>query len=185
MVCRPASCPTEIPDFYLTFEEVFKTLGTQLKFSTVYHLQTDGKSKRTIQILKDMLIICMLDFKESWEDHPHLADFAYNNSYQFSIKMTPFEALYGRKCMSPLCWDDISERRLLGSEVIQQTMAKVKIIRKRLKVAQDRKKRWADLDRRLLEFEVGDFIFLKISPTKRVIRFGSREKLSPRFILSL
>jgi len=97
-------------------------------FSIAYHPQTDGQSERTIQILEDMLRACMLDFKGSWEDHLHLAEFTYNNSYQASIKMAPFEALYGRKCRSPLCWDDIGDRRLLGTEIITQTVEKVKII---------------------------------------------------------
>ena len=105
-----------------------ESLGTRLKFSTAYHPQTDGQSERTIQILEDMLRACMLDFKGSWEDHLHLAEFAYNNSYQASIKMAPFEALYGRKCRSPLCWNDIGDRRLLGPEIITQTVEKVKII---------------------------------------------------------
>ena len=106
-----------------------------MKFSTSYHLQTDGQSERTIQILEDILKAYMLDFKGSWEDHPHLAEFAYNNSYQAGIKMAPFEALYGRKYRSPLCWDDIGDRRLLGSEIITQTVKKAKIIRERLKTA--------------------------------------------------
>ena len=79
----------------------------------------------------------MLNFKGSWEDHLHLTEFAYNNNYQASIKMSPFEALYGRKCRSPLCWDDIGDRKLLGPEIITQTVKKVKIIRERLKAAQD------------------------------------------------
>jgi len=79
----------------------------------------------------------MLDFKRSWEDHLHLTEFAYNNSYQASIKMAPFEALSGRKCRSPLCWDDIGDQRLLELEIITQTVKKVKIIRERLKAAQD------------------------------------------------
>ena len=143
-------------------------MGTRLKFSTAYHPQTDGQSERMIQILEDMLRACMLDFKGSWEDHLHLAEFAYNNSYQASIKMAPFEALYGRKCRSPLCWDYISDRRLLGPEIITQTVEKVKIIRERLKAAQDRQKKWADFDRRPLEFEIGDKVFLKISPMRGV-----------------
>ena len=96
--------------------------------------------------------------------------------------MAPFEALYGRKCRSPLCWYDIDDRRLLGPEIIVQTVEKVKVIRERLKAAQDRQKQWADLSRRLLEFKVGDKVALKMSPTKGVIRFGSQGKLSPRFI---
>jgi len=159
-----------------------ESLGTRLKFSTAYHLQPDGQSERTIQILKAMLRACMLDFKGSWEDHVHLAEFAYSNSYQASIKMAPFEALYGRRYRSPLCWDDIGYRLLLRPKIIIQTMEKSKVIRERLKAAQDRQKQWANLSRKPLEFEVGDKVFLKISPTRGVMRFGSRGKLSPRFI---
>ena len=113
----------------------------------------------------------MLDFKGSWEDHLHLVEFSYNNSYQASIKMAPFEALYGRKCRSPLCWDEVGERRHLGPEVILQTVDKVRVVREHLRAAQDRQKRWADMNRRPLEFEAGEHVFLRISPTKGVIRF--------------
>ena len=89
--------------------------------------------------------------------------------------MAPFEALYGRKCRSPLCWNDIGDRLLLGPEIIVQMVEKVKVIREHLKVAQDRQKQWADLNRRPLEFEVGDKVFLKISPTRGVIRLGKAE----------
>ena len=85
-----------------------------MKFSTAYHPQTDGQSERVIQILQDMLRACVMDFKGSWEDHLHLVEFSYNNSFQASIQMSPFEALYGRKCRSPVCWDDIGEQKLLG-----------------------------------------------------------------------
>ena len=114
-----------------------ESLRSKLKCSTVYHPQTDGQSKRTIQILEDMLRACMLDFKGSWEDHLHLVEFSYNNSFQASIQMAPYEALYGRKCRSPVCWDDIGERRLLGPELIVQTVDKLKRIRKHIKTAQD------------------------------------------------
>ena len=77
-------------------------LGTQVKFSTAFHPQTDGQSERTIQILEDMLRSCALDFGGWWDDHLHLVEFAYNNSYQATIQMAPYEALYGRKCQSPL-----------------------------------------------------------------------------------
>ena len=80
------------------WESLQEILGTRLKFSTFYHPETDRQSKRTIQILEDMLRACMIDFKGSWEDHLHLVEFSYNIIYQASIKMTPLEALYGRKC---------------------------------------------------------------------------------------
>lgn len=157
-------------------------LGTQLKFSTAYHPQTDGQSERTIQILEDMLRACILDYSGSWEDQLHMVEFAYNNSYQASIGMAPFAALYGRKCRSPLCWDDVGDRQIFGPEIIEQSIEVVRNIREKLRLAQDRHKQWADKKRRLLEFQAGDHVFLKISPTRGLIRFGKKGKLSPRFI---
>ena len=98
----------------------------------------------------------MLDFKGSWEDHLHLVEFAYNNSYQASIGMTPFAALYGRKCRSPLSWDDIGDRELMGPELIVHTVDVVRTVRERLRIAQDRYKHRADKKRRHLEFQRGD-----------------------------
>ena len=96
--------------------------------------------------------------------------------------MAPFEALYGRKCRSPICWDEVGERRPMGPDILFQTTDKVKIIRDHLRAAQSRQKSWADTNRRPLEFRIGDHVFLKISPIKGVIRFGTRGKLSPRYI---
>ena len=157
-------------------------MGTNLKFSTAFHPQTDGLSERTIQTLEDMLRACVIDFKGSWDEHLPLVEFAYNNSYQASIKAAPYEALYGRKCRSPICWDDVGERRLLGPEIVQQTIDKIQVIKERLQTAQSRQKSYADVRRRKLEFQVGDHVFLRISPTKGVMRFGFRGKLSPRFV---
>ena len=97
-------------------------LGTQLSFSTAYHPQTDGQSERTIQILEDMLRACMMDFSGSWEDHLPLVEFAYNNSYQASIGMAPFAALYGRRCRSPLSWDDIGDSELRGPQMVVEAV---------------------------------------------------------------
>ncbi len=94
-------------------------METQLRFSTAFHPQTDGQSERTIQILEDMLRACVLDFGGSWYRHLRLAEFAYNNSFQASIQMAPFEALYGRKYRSPLYWSDVSERDTLGPDILQ------------------------------------------------------------------
>jgi len=107
-------------------------MGTHLKFRTSYHQETDGQSKRIIQILEDMLRACMIEFKKLWGNHLHLPKFSYNNSYQASIKMPPLEALYDRKCRSSLCWDEVNERRHLGSKVIVHIVDKHRIIREDL-----------------------------------------------------
>jgi hypothetical protein len=96
--------------------------------------------------------------------------------------MAPYEALYGRQCRTPLCWDEVGERKLLAPDMVQITTDKVKVIRERLKTAQSRQKSYADNRRRDLEFQVGDSVFLKLSPWKGVVRFGKRGKLSPRYI---
>ena len=112
-------------------------MGTELRFSTAFHPQTDGQSERTIQTLEDMLRMCALDFQGSWEDYLPLAVFAYNNSFHSSIGMAPYEALYGRRCRSPICWTEVGDRALLGMEIVQDTSENIKIIQQRLKIAQD------------------------------------------------
>ena len=139
-------------------------LGTRLHFNTAFHPQTDGQSERTIQTLEDMLRACVIEFKGSWDTHFALMEFAYNNSYQASIDMAPFEALYGRKCRTPVCWDEVCERRLVGPKLVQITSEKVKVVCDNLKIARDRQRSYADNRRRDLQFEIGDRVFLKISP---------------------
>ena len=124
----------------------------------------------------------MLEFKGSWDRHLPLMEFAYNNSYQSSIEMAPYEALYGRKCRTPLCSDEVGERKLSGPEIVQVMTDNVKVIRDRLKIAQDRQKSYVDKRRRDLEFQVGDQVFMRISPWKGVLRFEKKGKLSPRYM---
>ena len=124
----------------------------------------------------------MIEFKGSWDTHFSLMDFAYNNSYQSSVGMAPFEALYGRKCRTPVCWDEVGERKLIGPELVQITLDKIQIVRERLKIARGRQKSYADKHRRDPQFKVGDRVFLKVSPWKGVLRFGRRGKLRPRYI---
>ncbi|GKB34724.1 putative reverse transcriptase domain-containing protein [Tanacetum coccineum] len=100
-------------------------LGTNLDMSTAYHPQTDGQSERTIQTLEDMLRACAIDFGKGWVNHLPLVEFSYNNSYHASIKAAPFEALYGRKCRSPICWTEVGEAQILGPELIQETTEKI------------------------------------------------------------
>ncbi|GJZ74863.1 putative reverse transcriptase domain-containing protein [Tanacetum coccineum] len=110
---------------------------------------TDGQSEHTIQTLEDMLIACVLDFGGSWDVHLPLVEFSYNNSYHFSVRCALFEALYGRKCRSPIMWAE---------------------------------KSYADKRRKPLEFSMGDYVLLKVSPWKGVVRFGKKGKLTPRFV---
>ena len=121
-------------------------------------------------------------FERIMDDHLPLVEFAYNNSYHASIKMPPFEALYGRKCRSPICWEEVGERQVLGPELVQETVEKIHQIREKLQAAQSRQKNYADNRRRTLEFLVGDHVFLRVSPTKGVYRFGIKGKLSRRFL---
>ncbi|MDV3194598.1 MAG: hypothetical protein Q8886_02685, partial [Candidatus Phytoplasma australasiaticum] len=112
-----------------------------MDMNTTYHPQTDGQSERTIQTLEDMLRACVLDFGGSWEVHLPLIEFLYNNSYHSSIKCAPFEALYGRKCRSPLCWAEIGDSQLTGPEIIQETSDKIVSVRDRLIAARGRQKK--------------------------------------------
>ncbi|GJV80886.1 putative reverse transcriptase domain-containing protein [Tanacetum coccineum] len=159
-----------------------KELGTRLYMSTTYHPETDGQSERTIQTLEDMLRACVLDFGKGWDRHLPLVDFSYNNSYHTSIKVAPFEALYGRKCRSPVCWAEVGDSQLTGPEIIHETTEKIVQIKNRIQAACDRQKSYANVRRKPLEFQVGDKVMLKVSPWKGVICFGKRGKLNPRYI---
>ncbi|GKA44642.1 putative reverse transcriptase domain-containing protein [Tanacetum coccineum] len=137
-------------------------LGTNLDMSTAYHPQTDGQSERTIQTLEDMLRACAIDFGKGWVNHLPLVEFSYNNSYHASIKAAPFEALYGRKCRSPICWTEVGEAQILGPELIQETTEKIIQIKQRMQAAHDRQKSYADLKRKPMEFQVGDKMLEKV-----------------------
>ena len=102
--------------------------GTKLNFSNSYHPETDGQTERVNQILEDMLRACVLDFQGKCKDYLPLLEFSYNNSYQSTIKMGPFEALYGRKCRTPLCWSELDEALTMGPELVQETTDKIRKI---------------------------------------------------------
>ena len=157
-------------------------LGTRLDLSTAFHPQTDGQSERTIQVLEDMLRACVIEFGGHWDSFLPLAEFSYNNSYHSSIDMAPFEALYGRRCRSPIGWFDAFEVRPWGTDLLRDSIEKVKSIQEKLLAAQSRQKEYADRKVRDLEFMEGEQVLLKVSPMKGVMRFGKRGKLSPRYI---
>ncbi|GJY85734.1 putative reverse transcriptase domain-containing protein [Tanacetum coccineum] len=164
------------------WQSMQEALGTRLDMSTAYHPQTDGQSERTIQTLEDMLRACVLDFEGSWDVHLSLVEFSYNNSYHSSVRCALFEALYGRKCRSPIMWAEVGEGQLIGPELVQETTKKISQIKDRLKAARDRQKSYADKRRKPLEFSVCDYVLLKVSPWKGVVRFGKKGKLAPRFV---
>ena len=130
--------------FWKSFQ---KAMGTRLTMSIAFHPQTDGQSERTIQVLEDMLRACVLGHKGSWEKHLPLVEFSYNNNYQASILMTPYEALYGRPCRSPLCWTEVGESSITGPDLIRDTYEKVSLIRQLLITTQSRQKIYADVRR--------------------------------------
>ena len=122
------------------------------------------------------------EFPGSWDRYIPLMEFAYNNSYQASIGMAPYKTLYGRRCRTPVCWTELNEHKVIGLDIVKDTEEKVQVIRQSLKAASDREKSYVDLKRRDIEYEVGDKVFLKVSPWRKILRFGKKGKLSPRFI---
>ncbi|CAN6729185.1 unnamed protein product [Malus baccata var. baccata] len=154
--------------FWVAFQEA---LGTQLLYSTAYHPQTDGQSERTIQTLEDMLRSSVLQFGDSWHDRLDLMEFAYNNSFHSSIGMSPFKALYGRACRTPLCWSEVGERVLEGPEIVDETTQNVQSL--------------ADRHTTDRMYNVGDCVFLKLSPWRGVVRFGKKRKVHNVFHVSM
>nr|GFA46486.1 reverse transcriptase domain-containing protein [Tanacetum cinerariifolium] len=153
IVCRHGVPVSIISDRYSLFTSRFletlqKDLGTQLNLSTAYHPETNGQSKRTIQTLEDMLRACAIDFGNSWDRHLPLVEFSYNNSYHASIKAAPFEALYKRKCRSPVCWSEVRDNQLTGPELIREMTEKIVQIKNRLLTARSRQKCYADVRRK-------------------------------------
>nr|CAI44621.1 B1168G10.5 [Oryza sativa Japonica Group] len=140
------------------WKKLQEEMGSKLNFSTAYHPQTDGQTERTY------------------------AEFSYNNSYQASLQMAPYEALYGWKCRTPLLWDQTGERQVFGTDILREAEEKVKTIQERLRVAQSRHKSYADNRRRDLSFDEGDYVYLRVTPLQGVHRFHTKGKLAPRFV---
>nr|GEU69743.1 putative reverse transcriptase domain-containing protein [Tanacetum cinerariifolium] len=143
-------------EFWIPKRSLQKALGTSLNMSKAYHPQTDGQIERTIQTLKDILRVCVINFGKGWVNHLPLVELSYNNSYHVSIKAASFQTLYGRKCHLQ--------------------------IKQKIQAARDRQKNYADLKPKLMEFKVGDIVMLKVSPWKGVVRFSIRGELNPRYI---
>ncbi|WVZ76987.1 hypothetical protein U9M48_024892 [Paspalum notatum var. saurae] len=146
------------------WEQLHDSLDSKLRFSTAYHPQTDGQTERTNQM-----------------SLPY-AEFSYNNSYQASLKKSPFEALYGRRCRTPLFWNQTGVKQVFGPDLIRDAEQQIKMVRENLRVAQSRQKSYADVRRRDFTFKVDDFVYLKVSPMRGIRRFNMKGKLAPRYI---
>ncbi|GJW99722.1 putative reverse transcriptase domain-containing protein [Tanacetum coccineum] len=157
-------------------------IWVSLDMSTSIHPEPMGQSERSSITRQKLLRACVIDFGKGWDKHLPLVEFSYNNSYHASIKAAPFEALYGRKCRSPVCWAEVGDSQLTGPEIIQETTEKIVQIRQHLQAARDRQRSYANVRRKPLEFQVGDRVMLKVSPRKGIFRFGKRGKLNPRYI---
>jgi hypothetical protein len=129
-----------------------------------------------------MLRACALKYEKSWDKSLPYAEFSYNNSYQASIEMAPYEALYGRQCRTPLFWSQTRESKVFGLEVLKDAKKQVQMVHESLKVVQSRQKSYADKRRRDLSFEIGDFVYLKVSPMRGTHKFRVKGKLAPRCV---
>ena len=131
-------------------------MGTHLNFSTAYHPQSQGQVERVNQVLEDMLRACVISFGKKWEESLSFAEFSYNNGYQASLQMAPFEVLYGRKCRTPLNWSETGERPLFGPDIIKQAEDQVHVIHEHLKAAQSRQKSNYDRKHQEMVYQPGE-----------------------------
>ncbi|WVZ93943.1 hypothetical protein U9M48_039892 [Paspalum notatum var. saurae] len=155
------------------WEQLHDSLNKKLRFSTAYHHQTDGQTERTNQILVDILRACVIHYGTSWDKCLPYAKFSYNNSYQASLKKSPFEALYDKRCRMPLFWNQTGEKQVFGPDIIHDAEQQLRIVQQRS---------YADVRRRDLSFKVDDHVYLKVSPMRGIRRFNIKGKLAPRYI---
>jgi hypothetical protein len=126
------------------WEKLHESMDTKLNFSSAYHPQTDGQTERVNHIREDMLRACALKDNQSWDKCLLYAEFSYNNCYQESMKMTPFEFLYGRKCRTPLFWNEPGENQIFGPDILREAERQVQMVRENLKLDQSRQKSYAN-----------------------------------------
>jgi hypothetical protein len=164
------------------WDQLHASLGTHLIHSSTYHSQTDGQTERVNKILEDMLRACVMEYPSSWDKNLPWAEFSYNNNYQESLQMAPFEALYGRQCHTPLNWIEPGEKAIVGPDIVVEVEATTRRMLENLKIAKLRQESYTNKRRRPLQFEARGHVYLKVSSMKGVKRFGVRGKLSPHYI---
>jgi hypothetical protein len=170
------------PKFTSNFwKGLFNGFGTNLNFSTTYHPESDGQTERVNQVIEGMLRMYVMDKPSKWEDYLHFIEFAYNNGYQTSLKMSPFEALCGIKYNTLVSWDNPADRARVGPDLLREMVEQMIKIKQNLKVAQDRKKSYVDKVRTHREFKVGDHVFLKVKANRSSLKLGNFSKLAAHY----
>jgi hypothetical protein len=170
------------PNFNSNFwKGLFKGFKTNLKFSTTYHPESDGKTERVNQVIEDMIRMYVMEKPSKWEDYVHLVEFTYNNGHKASLKMSPFEVIYGKKCNTPISWDNPIDREMVGPELLREMEEKMTKIKNNLKAAQDRHKIYADKDIIHREFYIGDYVFMKVKAIRSSLKLGNCSKLVARY----
>jgi hypothetical protein len=160
---------------------IFNGFRTNLNFSTTRHPELYGQTKRVNQVIEDMLRMYVMDKPYKWEEYLRLVEFYYNNGYQTSLKMIPFEALYGRKCDTPVSWDNLVDRAVIGLDLLREMEEKMLKIKQNLKASQDRKKIYVDKGRTHREFKVGDHVFLKVKSNRSSLKLENCSKLEAHY----
>ena len=163
------------------WKALFEATHTSLAYSTAYHPQTDGQTERVNQIIEDILWAYCMREPNKWVRYLYLVEFAYNSSYQRSIGMSPFKALYGQECLTPLKWNDPITKVQTSQDMLDEMQYQTDLIRLEIKAAQDRQKSYADQKRTERSFDIGDMVFLKIIPKKSSLSLGKFKKLKPRY----
>jgi hypothetical protein len=164
------------------WEQLHASLGAHLIHSSAYHPHMDSQTERVNQILEDMLRACVMEYQGCWYKNLPWVEFLYNNSYQESLKMAPFEVLYGRWCHTSLNWIEPKEKVIFGPAIIKEAEVIVHRIQDNLKAAKSYQHAYANKRHWPLEFEVGDLVYLRVSPMKGVKQFQVKEKLEPCYI---
>jgi len=163
------------------WKELFAGLGTELAFNTTYHPQTDGWTERINKILENMMRMYVMHQQRKWEEYLPLVEFSYNNGYQESLRMSPFEVMYEQNCNTSISWSDLVSRVLIGLDILTNMEQEMQVIKKNLKASQGREKSYADINTLFKELQVGKLVYLCIKPKKSSLRIGSCVKLAPRF----
>jgi hypothetical protein len=163
------------------WKSMFSSFETKLLFSTSYHPQNDGKTERVNQVLEDMRRMHIMHQPKKWEDFLPLVEFSYNNGYQESLKMSPFEAFYGRQCKIPINWNKPVDRVTIELDMLKEMEQQVIQIKKNMKIAQDIQKSYVDMKWTSREFKEGDHVYFRIRPRKISLRMGACSKMEPQY----